>query len=141
MNRLEYLLTQVASEAVEVAHRATKALHFGLAELQPGQDLTNAKRLVGEVMDLAATLQMLEDEEHIEMPPFEEGERAMDAKRAKVEHFMQYAITCGTLQPAAPACEHDWISARNEVIKSGLSICTKCEKWALGEPHQQEKKS
>ena len=97
MNRTEYLLTQAASECNEVAHRITKALHFGLDEKQPGQALSNAERIVGEFMELAAVMQMLEDEGLIDFPDCHERSALVDLKRRRVEHFMAYARDCGTV--------------------------------------------
>ena len=99
MNHKEYLLVQAASECNEVAHRITKALHFGLDEVQPGQPLTNAERIAGELLDLFATLEMLEDEGMISNP-CDPG--AVRAKKEKVRKFMAYAQECGTLLPNTP---------------------------------------
>lgn len=98
MNRKEYLLTQASSEANEVAHRISKAIHFGLGEVQPGQDETNAQRIVGEWMDLLAVFEMLAEEGLLVMPPEKECRAAMAAKKAKVEKFYRYALEqCGTV--------------------------------------------
>jgi len=50
--RQREILTIVAEEAAEVIQRATKALRFGLDEVQPGQELSNAQRLAEEIGDL-----------------------------------------------------------------------------------------
>lgn len=98
MNRAEYLLTQAASECNEVAHRITKALHFGLAEVQPGQMENNAQRIVGEVTDLLAVLEMLREEGILPTPSMNEVHLAVGAKKAKVEKFFRYASEqCGTV--------------------------------------------
>lgn len=54
------LLTILAEECCEVGQRVSKALRFGIDEIQPGQDLTNAERIMQEVGDLLAVLGMLE---------------------------------------------------------------------------------
>lgn len=59
MNPIDYLLTQLASECSEVAHRVSKMLQFGLTETQPGQDLNNTTRLIDEMNDLVGVAQML----------------------------------------------------------------------------------
>jgi hypothetical protein len=98
VNLAKYLLTQAASECVEVAHRISKAQQFGLAETQSGQPESNAERVVGEFMDLLAVMEMLEAEGLIQMPSAEEQEVLKQAKKAKVLKFMQYARDeCGTL--------------------------------------------
>ena len=101
MNRTEYLLTQAASECNEVAHRITKAMHFGLDEVQPGQPgepESNAERIVGEYIDLLASMEMLIDEAALTMPNIGTVRSLIAKKKAKVEHFMGYARGCGTLR-------------------------------------------
>jgi hypothetical protein len=46
------LLTILIEECAEVQQRATKALRFGIDEVQPGQTFTNAERLAAELGDL-----------------------------------------------------------------------------------------
>lgn len=45
MKRHEHLLSILAEECCEVGQRVSKALRFGLDEVQPGQDLSNAERI------------------------------------------------------------------------------------------------
>lgn len=98
MNRAEYLLTQAASECNEVAHRITKAMHFGVGEIQPGQELTNAERVVAEYIDLCAVMEMLEAEGLIALPSGAARAADIAAKKAKVEKFILYAKhQCGTV--------------------------------------------
>lgn len=93
MTRREHLLCILMEECQEVAQRASKALRFGLEEIQPGQSLTNAERIVGELSDLVAVGEMM----------FCEGliggvkDAAIDAKKAKVGEFLVYSAKCGTL--------------------------------------------
>jgi hypothetical protein len=104
VNRKEYLLVQAASECNEVAHRITKALHFGLDEVQPGQPgepESNAERIVGEYIDLLASMEMLIESAALTLPKAEIVRALMFKKKAKVEHFMRYAEErCGTLNKA-----------------------------------------
>ena len=98
MNMTEYLLTKINEEALEVAHRATKALRFGLDEVQPGQEADNAQRMIGEYMQLVASLQMLEM--HTERSLIPRGslrEAMVDAAIAKTQEFMNYSRQLGTL--------------------------------------------
>lgn len=44
--------TEVMRECLDLQQRATKLLRFGAAEVQPGQDLTNAKRMAVEFGEL-----------------------------------------------------------------------------------------
>ena len=94
MTRKEHLLTILAEECVEVAKRATKALRFGLDETQPGQGLTNIQRIMYEMGDLMAVYGMLGEE--AEFPDID-MHAAIEAKQAKVEHFLKYSAELGTL--------------------------------------------
>ena len=69
MNRQEFLLTIMAEECVEVAQRISKALRFGLDEVQPGQEFKNSERILGEMMDLLAVAQMIEQEAGVKLLP------------------------------------------------------------------------
>lgn len=97
MNRNEHLLMILAEECAEVAQRVSKALRFGLDEVQPGQDLTNEQRIWNEMNDLAGVSEML-------IAARGSGglcRDAVDAKKAKVERFLVYSAECGTLTPSA----------------------------------------
>ncbi|RDT14077.1 hypothetical protein, partial [Escherichia coli] len=52
LNETQYLLDVLSEECNEIAVRASKAIRFGLDEIQPGQSLTNAQRLALELDDL-----------------------------------------------------------------------------------------
>lgn len=95
MNRTEHLLSILAEECAEVAQRATKAQRFGLSEIQPGQELTNAERIMQEVHDLYGIVEMLQYEGGL---PGEYDNAAVMAKIAKVEHYLKFSAECGTLQ-------------------------------------------
>lgn len=100
MNKAEYLLTQLVSECVEVAHRATKVLHFGITEVQDGQPFNNHDRLMGEVYDLMGTLSLLNDEGIIKVDVSEKANDAIQAKKIKVLKYLDYADKhCGTISP------------------------------------------
>ncbi|AZO67643.1 hypothetical protein [Mesorhizobium sp. M6A.T.Cr.TU.016.01.1.1] len=96
MNRSENLLTSLAEECTEVGQRVSKALRFGLAEVQPGQPLTNAERISQELTDLIAVMRMATNEGLIPKPDLSGA--AIAAKQAKVEKFMAYARECGALE-------------------------------------------
>jgi hypothetical protein len=90
--RQRFLLEQLASEAVEVAHITLKAAQFGPDEIMPGQPLTNMQRVLGELTDLAAASDMLRREGLLPVPDPAEFEAAVQAKRAKVERYMAFAL-------------------------------------------------
>lgn len=94
MNRTEHLLMILAEECAEVAQRVSKALRFGLDEVQPGQDLSNEQRIWAEMNDLAGVGEML-------IAARGAGgicRDAIAAKKAKVEKFLCYSAECGTLR-------------------------------------------
>lgn len=89
MNKTEYLLTTLSEECAEVTQRACKAIRFGLAEVQPGQQENNARRIERELADLMAVADML---------GLRISEDDKDAKIAKVKKYMEYSREIGTLE-------------------------------------------
>jgi hypothetical protein len=61
MNNTEHLLTILSEECVETAQRVSKAIRFGLTEVQEGQHLNNAERLVYEFNDIVAVMELLHE--------------------------------------------------------------------------------
>ena len=88
MTRIEHMLVILAEESAEVMQRASKAIRFGLDEIQPGQPDTNTRRIERELADLVAVAESLglsiRDEDKA-------------AKKAKLETFLAYAVECGTV--------------------------------------------
>lgn len=97
MNRKEHLITILGEEGVEVSQRCSKAVRFGLTEVQPGQSLDNAERIRGEYIDLLAVMEMLVEEGHV-LPVHYTDRPAIDAKKAKIEKFLVYSREQGTLE-------------------------------------------
>ena len=97
MKRFEHLLWVLAEECNEVGQRASKAARFGLAEIQPGQPLNNAERLVDEYADLLGAMELLVEGGFIALPSNEAMRKKIDAKKAKVDKFLAYSAQCGTL--------------------------------------------
>lgn len=94
MTRTQMLLTIVAEECNETAQRASKAIRFGLDEVQEGQDLTNAERLCYEFNDILAVIDMLRNEGLLNKTIDPE---AINLKKAKVEKWLQHSISQGML--------------------------------------------
>ncbi len=96
MTRTDHLLVCLAEECNEVAQRASKALRFGLDEIQPGQPLSNAERIKQEFVDLLAVWAMLCGSgacEHVSPS----DQEAISAKKEKVETFLWYSAGRGRL--------------------------------------------
>jgi hypothetical protein len=94
MTRKEMLLTILIEECNETAQRATKVLRFGLNEVQEGQSLTNAQRLIYEFNDIVGTMELLSGEKHI---PYHMDGVASGLKKIKIDEWLRYSEECGTL--------------------------------------------
>lgn len=97
MNRTEHLLSCLAEECCEVGQRVSKALRFGLSEVQAGQPLTNADRIVEELGDLWGVALMLADEGVLPPAQLWPTGQQQEAKRAKIERFMSIGREQGVL--------------------------------------------
>lgn len=108
LNETEHLLTNLSEECAEVAQRASKAIRFGLSEIQPGQHEDNRRRLEREWSELNAVADLL-------------GLRVRDedktAKLEKLKKYMDYSREIGTL--AQPSCV-DRLEVRG--------ICLRCNR-------------
>lgn len=97
MTRREHLLVIAMEECAEVAQRVSKALRFGLEEIQAGQPFTNRQGIEYEFVDLCTVLEMagLIDLDF-------EGQFCVDAtmqgeKQRKVETYLRYSASVGCL--------------------------------------------
>lgn len=108
MNKIEYLLTVVSEECAEVAQRASKAIRFGMTEIQPGQPEDNKRRIERELGDLMATAELLGLHVHDE-------DKA--AKIEKLKGYMDYSRRIGTLSGAI---------GLSMVINEDDGSCPKC---------------
>lgn len=97
MNRTEHLLAIVAEECAEVAQRCSKALRFGLTEIEPGQELTNAARIYQEYADLRAAVEVLHADCSLMPDGLPSLGSMMDAKHRKIAKFLEYSAKQGTL--------------------------------------------
>lgn len=95
MNRNEHLLVILSEEACEVAKEADKCLRFGPAEVYPEIGVSNALRVVVEMHDLWAVLEMLQADGVI--PAFAWDRSRLDEKKKKVERLLLHSARCGTL--------------------------------------------
>ena len=84
--RQRELLTVIIEECAEVQKRATKALRFGLAEIQPGQSQTNVARMSLEIGDLSAVVDLARTEGLVLQDVMMHGYRA---KREKLARYLQ----------------------------------------------------
>lgn len=101
MRRLEYLLLCLEEELLETAHRVSKAIRFGLDEVQPGQDKTNGERIIEELEEVIEVYSMIKFQENAEYIPFPSnililGNR--QDKRDRLEKYMKFSQELGILQ-------------------------------------------
>lgn len=97
MNRKEHLLDIAQEECAEVAQRISKALRFSLEEVQQGQPLNNADRIMQEYYDLKAMIKLLQKEGHLPEWSEERSSFQMQAKIFQVEKYLLYSKSVGTL--------------------------------------------
>jgi hypothetical protein len=96
----QFLLTKIAEEASEVAKIALKAQQFGLTEVQPGREQSNAERMYAELNDLATVVRMLtETGGGFNFVPCV---ASMETKRAKVNEFLHYSRLLGQVEDSPP---------------------------------------
>lgn len=94
MTREEHLLIILAEECNEVAQRAAKALRFKLNDpegTEPNQPYTNKDRLILEINDLLAVIEMIFGEQDII------SSMLKDDKKKKVEKYLELSKKLGTL--------------------------------------------
>lgn len=89
LSRREHLLVILTEECNEVAQRCAKALRFGLDEIQEGQDLDNAERIIYELNDLLAVVEMLTNEGYLKNNS--NNYAAKELKKDKVEKYLKYS--------------------------------------------------
>lgn len=80
------LLELLVEECAEVIQRATKAMRFGLREVEPGQERDNIERMSGEIGQLRAVIHRMDTAGLIDT---EIVFRAMGEKERKLKRFMQ----------------------------------------------------
>ncbi len=93
MNKQELLLTVVGEECAEVHQRCSKALRFGMSEIQSEQKLSNKDRILLEFNDLVAAMELLFDCKSTDLI----DERKLHAKKVKIEKYLQYSLGLGTV--------------------------------------------
>lgn len=94
MNKEQLLLIILMEECDELSQRASKALRFGLTEVQEGQDLTNAQRIIYEFNDVVGVMELLHGENHI---PYHVDAVASGLKKVKIEKWLNHSKAQGVL--------------------------------------------
>lgn len=99
MTREQYLLTVLAEECNEVAQRCTKAIRFGAEEVEEGQGNNNRDRIEFEIIDMLGVIEMLMASGTLSVATLslELNRDDINAKKAKVERYMEYSKSLGVL--------------------------------------------
>ena len=74
-------------QATKAGQRASKALRFGLDDVQPGQPFDNAQRLGQEIGDLCRVIEYMVDSVMIKEDDIQNG---FDNKEKQLAKFMQH---------------------------------------------------
>jgi hypothetical protein len=105
MNRQQYLLLCAMEECDELSQRLSKAIRFGLDEIQPGQNENNARRICLELADLMGAFDLI-TADAVMKPVLEAafpGDAVADqwikAKKRRIERYYQYSVQQGTVTP------------------------------------------
>ena len=96
MNKAEHLLTCLSEECSEVIKAVCKAQRFGLQDGYPDTDRTNEGDIQEEFAQAVAVMEMLE-EEVFGSRNTKKLTRIMEAKKANVRNWMEYAQETGAL--------------------------------------------
>lgn len=94
LSQKQYLTDCIAEECAEIIQRCSKILRFGPDEIQPGHELNNTQRLELELNDLVGVLEMAYAAGVIVGQP---NRIHIEMKKRKLEQFMEYSRTQGTL--------------------------------------------
>ena len=112
MNTIEYLEVCAEEEAGEVAVAAlgvakaiSKALRFGLTDINPERLQTATEVLVAELNDLEAVVEMLQ-EAGVKLPGLHDRE-AIEAKKKKVSAMVTYSAKVNGLTSVTPHVNQD----------------------------------
>lgn len=120
LTKIEYLLLLLEEECIETAHRASKAIRFGLADVQSLELGDNKSRLIQEYNDLLAVMEMLCMELDILSPRDAEQIRV---KKEKIQKYMTYSVDVGALKPAFNKCAVRYGSRAATYKECGASSC------------------
>ena len=94
MNKIQYLLCKLSGECAEVSQIASKGMIFGLHADGSPTGKTNHTLLIDEYTDLVVIVEMLR-EEGVSLPVVRD---AIDAKKEKVNRYLNYSIQLGCVQ-------------------------------------------
>jgi hypothetical protein len=95
MTEKEHLLILLIEECVEVSQRATKILRFGFNDptgTEPDQPYNNEERLIQEINDLEAVIDLLFQDK-----PFYKSPLLQNRKKEKIKKYSELSKKLGLL--------------------------------------------
>jgi len=95
MRKFQYLLNKLAEEGSEVAQIALKTAQFGFFEAMPGQPFNNLERCHQELDDIAAIVEMLNEECGFQYEP---SRHRILLKKERVKKYRDYSISLGMVE-------------------------------------------
>lgn len=103
MNRQQFLLVKLSEECNEVGKEAAKIIQFGLNSFDPADPLrlSNRRRLINELLDLVAVMEMLDTESGIGIN-LDQSRNAIDHKKRKVEKYYLRSQQMGNMDKQLP---------------------------------------
>lgn len=96
MTRQELLLAMLSEECAEVIQTISKSLRFGLQNIRPGEDETNAQRILHEFYDAYTVFEMLLAEGVLSISEKNILEH-VKTKKIRVEEYLLVSKKCGRL--------------------------------------------
>lgn len=94
MNIIQFLLLKLAEEGKEVGQMCDKSMQFGLLERNPELLQNNKERLIDEINDFYAQVEMLNEYANLGFKPDPEK---IAAKKRKVVNFLRYSESLGNV--------------------------------------------
>lgn len=94
MTKKELLLTLVSEECAEISQRCSKAIRFGMDEIQKDQLLNNSERILGEFNDLVASMEVLFEKNFLSLI----SKDLLDKKLIKLKKYLQYSTDLGIIK-------------------------------------------
>ncbi len=97
MTLIQYLCQLLSEECSELSQRASKLSRFGWDEVQPGQELNNFERLMGEKVDVTVIYSLLleaisQTDEYVSIKGIEQ-----QRKHHKILEFSRLSVKCGQI--------------------------------------------
>lgn len=90
MNLVQFLCTLVSEECNELGQIASKITRFGIHEIKPDQNFTNAERLNQEFIDVRVAIEMLQYHSGL-ITTSQYSPHECEARKEKLERIREYA--------------------------------------------------